>query len=151
MNFGRYEFTDETRVIDGVTVHRIRATADFNDVKRGDLGGFVESDDNLNGDLGCKCWVYDNACVYGRAFVDGDAVVKDNAIVYDDAIISSRSKVMGNAKVHGYSRLLDRAVVKDDADVFGYSQLYDDVVIGDHLKLAGGSVFNNYINILKFS
>ena len=37
----------------------IIALKDFSDVKAGDVGGFVESEDNLSqvGD----CWIYDNA------------------------------------------------------------------------------------------
>lgn len=34
----KYKMTNETRVVDGVTVYHIQATTDCVDVKRGDLG-----------------------------------------------------------------------------------------------------------------
>ena len=44
---------------EGRTLYRIRALRDFNDVKKGNIGGYIESESNLSqeGD----CWVYDNA------------------------------------------------------------------------------------------
>ncbi|WP_375610885.1 MULTISPECIES: hypothetical protein [unclassified Bartonella] len=35
----KYKLTDETIKIDGITLYRIRALKDFDDVKEGDLGG----------------------------------------------------------------------------------------------------------------
>ena len=62
-----YELTDETINHNGATLRRIRATQDIPllDVRAGDLGGFVESTDNLRG----IAWVADNAKVYGTAQV----------------------------------------------------------------------------------
>ena len=40
-------------------LHRIRALKDFGDVKKGDLGGYVEKENNLS-HYG-NCWIYDNA------------------------------------------------------------------------------------------
>ena len=42
----KYELTDETMEWEGHTLHRIKALRDFNYVKAGDLGGWVESEDN---------------------------------------------------------------------------------------------------------
>ena len=65
-----FELTNETIVNDcGVTLHRIKAVKDIIaprfTVKAGELGGFVEKVDNLDGDA----WVFDNARVYGDAEV----------------------------------------------------------------------------------
>ena len=69
-----YELTDETIKVCGHILHRIRALRDINeDVHAGDLGGFVESTENL--DASCGAWVYDNARVYDNACVSGDARV----------------------------------------------------------------------------
>ena len=39
----KYEMLkNDTKVVDGVTVHRIVALKDFGDVKKGDLGGYIE-------------------------------------------------------------------------------------------------------------
>ena len=61
----KYEFTEETKEITGRTLHRIRALISFDDVAEGDLGGFIEKEENLSHDGdACVCgnaWVCDNA------------------------------------------------------------------------------------------
>ena len=47
----KYEFTDEKIVVNNKTLHRIKAVHDFGNVKAGELGGFIESEENLNGYL----------------------------------------------------------------------------------------------------
>ncbi|MDD9334284.1 MAG: hypothetical protein PV354_11755, partial [Bartonella sp.] len=63
----KYEFTNETKQVGDVTLYRIRALRDFGDVKAGDLGGFIEKEDNLSHDG--NCWVYDKARVFQNARV----------------------------------------------------------------------------------
>lgn len=58
----KYEFTGETINHYGATLKRIRVIKDFGNVKKGDLGGFIESEKNLSTDS-------DNACVYDNARV----------------------------------------------------------------------------------
>lgn len=69
----KYKLTDETTIALGVTLYRIVALIDFADVKKGDKGGFVKSEENLsqNGD----CWVYGDAGVFGDADIYGDAEI----------------------------------------------------------------------------
>ncbi len=67
-----FELTEETQVITGgIKLYRIKATSNIDrlGVKIGDIGGWVEREDNLTG----------NACVYGNACVDGDARVYGDA------------------------------------------------------------------------
>lgn len=87
----KYKLTDETITYCGRTLHRIQALKDFSDIKAGDLGGYVESENNLSQEG--NCWVADNALVYGNAEVFGNAEVSGNARVYDDA------QVYGNAQI----------------------------------------------------
>ena len=63
----RYKLTEDTKVVAGVTLHRIQALKSFGDVTEGDLGGWVESEANLS-HLG-DCWVFGNALVSGNAHV----------------------------------------------------------------------------------
>ena len=76
----KYELTDETQEWNGRTLHRIRALADFGDVKAGELGGWIEKEENLshNG----NAWVYGDAQVCGDAWVYGDAQVYGNAEIF---------------------------------------------------------------------
>ena len=64
----KYKLTSETTGCDGFILYRIEALMDFSDVKTGDKGGFVQSENNLS-QLG-NAWVYGNAkvVVYGYVF-----------------------------------------------------------------------------------
>lgn len=43
----KYKLTEETLEIDGHVLNRIIALRDFGEVKKGDLGGFIEKESNL--------------------------------------------------------------------------------------------------------
>ena len=79
----KYEFTGETKqigVFKDITIRRIRATAEFGKVKLGDLGGWIEKEENLS--MKNDAWVYGNAEVYGDAKVYGNAKVCGAAEIY---------------------------------------------------------------------
>ena len=67
----KFEFTGETKTISlffrTATLHRIRAVAEFGLVKIGDLGGWIEKEENLSHEG--KAWVWGNAKVWGNAEV----------------------------------------------------------------------------------
>ena len=85
----KYELTNETIIYFDHILYRIKAVRNFSNVKAGDLGGFVEKEDNLShkGD----CWVYNNARVCDNAKVSKNARVCDDAIISGNAIISDYS------------------------------------------------------------
>ena len=91
----KYELlnTDTIELGGGDTLFRIRALISFGDVKKGELGGYVENEDNLShtGDA----WVSENARVTGNAWVTDDAWVYENANVTDNAKVSDNVKVTG--------------------------------------------------------
>nr|DAE46939.1 MAG TPA: Putative transferase, nesg, ydcK, Structural Genomics.38A [Ackermannviridae sp.] len=74
----KYELTSEF-VTDafGAKLFRIKATASFGSVEKGQLGGFIEKEDNLSHDG--NAWVYGDARVSGDAMVCGDARVSGDA------------------------------------------------------------------------
>ena len=74
----KFELTDEfvTNVF-GHKLFRIKALVAFGDVEKGELGGFIEKEDNLSHD--------DNAWVFGNAQVSGNARVCGNAQVFGNA------------------------------------------------------------------
>lgn len=74
-----YEFTGGMLRVGGAALHRIRAVTDLprHGVRAGDMGGWVESTDNLSGDA----WVFGDARVFGAAEVSGDARVSGDAEV----------------------------------------------------------------------
>lgn len=141
----KYKLTNETIVHFGITLYRIEALMDFSDVKTGDKGGFVQSENNLShkGD----CWVYGNAKVYGNANVFGDAEVYDNAEVCGDANVYGFANVYGNAKVYenvkvrGNADVYGKAEVSGDADVYGKAEVRGDAKV---YKNSDYIVFKNW-------
>ena len=101
----KYELTSETKVINGVELHRIKALNSFGNIKKGELGGWIESEKNLSQDgdawVSGNAKVYDNAMVYDNATVCGDATVSENATVEDKAKVHGNATISGNATVSG--------------------------------------------------
>ena len=113
----KYELTAEFIEKWGKKLFRIKALISFGSVEAGELGGYVEKEDNLAQDG--DAWVYGNAEVYGNARVCDDAWVYGNARVYDDAWVYGDARVYGNAEVYGDARVYGNARVCDDAWVYG--------------------------------
>ena len=112
-----YKFTDETKVVDGHTLHRIVAVNDIpeHNVKAGDIGGWVEHFYNLSE----NAWVGEEACVYGmKAWVSGSARVGGDARVFDDAWVRGDAHIFGDAHVFG------RASVGRKEEIGGYADIF---------------------------
>lgn len=74
----KFELTDNFIInAFGVKLFQIKCTKSFKYAKEGDLGGYVEKDENL--DQESNAWVYGDARVYGNAEVSGNARVSGNA------------------------------------------------------------------------
>ena len=91
----KYKLTDEFIDIGDKKLYRIEALKDFASIKKGDKGGFVESEENLS--QNDNCWVYRNARVKGDAKVFGDAQV------YGNAKVNGNAEISGNAKISSIS------------------------------------------------
>lgn len=132
----KYKLIDETINLNGATLYRIEALKDFGEIKKGDKGGFIESENNLahEGDA----WVSDNAHVYG------DACVFDNARVYNNAFVSGYAQVYGNAFVYGNAWLYDNTRVCDYAWVADNARVYGDANVCDDSSVFGSAcVYDN--------
>ena len=104
----KYKLTEETKDLFGKTLHRIVCVTAFASVNVGDVGGWIESEKNLDQDG--NAWVSGNAEVSGDAKVTGDAEVSGDAKVYGNAKVSGNALVSGNAKV---TKTSDYAVYKN--------------------------------------
>ena len=118
----KFEFTGETKTISlffrTATLHRIRAVAEFGLVKIGDLGGWIEKEENLSHEG--KAWVWGNAKVCGDAKVWGNAEVCGDAKVCGDAEVCGDAKVCGDAEVFSASHVLVIGAIgsRDDFTTF---------------------------------
>lgn len=120
----KYEFIEEKVIGCDILLHRIQAVRDFGDVKCGDIGGWIESEENLSheGD----CWVSDDAMVYCNAQVCDDAVVSQNAIIYETACVCESAKVYGKSYIYGNATISGNAKVFDKAQIFGEACVTED-------------------------
>lgn len=85
----KYELTTNTIVHMGRTLYQIKALMNFGIIREGDLGGYIESEENLS--------------------QEGDAMVSGNARVSRNACVSGNARVRDNARV---SRNADYTTIK---------------------------------------
>lgn len=95
----KYELTDTTKEVDGHILHQNKALKDFSNVMEGELGGWIESYQNLS--QSGNAWVYDDAEVFENAKVYDNAKVYGNDRIYGDACIFDFANVCGHAHVCG--------------------------------------------------
>ena len=139
----KYEITDITDLTNS-NLKRIRALRDIPEinVKKGDLGGYVQCELNLFQEG--YCWIFNNAQVYENARVSGYAWVYGNAIVSGNAKVSGNAEVYERAKVSGYAWVSGDAQVYGDAQIFGNAQVYEHArVFGNAQVHENARVFGN--------
>lgn len=91
----------------GIKLFQIKCTKSFKYAQKGDFGGYVEKEGNL--DQENDAWVSGNAWVFGNALVSGNAWVSGNARVSGDADIENDNEHCGfdgfgscNRHTHAY-------------------------------------------------
>ena len=139
----KFKLTSEFIVdISGVKLFRIKALIEFGNVKAGDLGGYIEKEENLS-HMG-NAWVSGNAQVSGDARVSGNARVSGDARVSGNAWVSGDAQVFGNAQVSGDARVFGNAWGFGDARVSGNARVSGDAqVFGDARVSGNAQVFGD--------
>ena len=140
-------------------VFQIKALKNFGDVKKGDLGGYIQREYNLSqeGD----CWVYGNSSVSEFARVQDDAKIKDFCKMNDYARLRNNSLMLEEAHMEGMTDLADNAIIKGEAHMEGRARAFGDAIIekspiyiydkevrititDDHIIIDGVSNVNQY-------
>ena len=111
-------------------IFRIRALKDFSDIKVGDIGGWVCSEDNLSQEG--NCWIYDNAkCL-------------DNAKMFDDAKMYDNTMMIGNSRMYDNAKMSDSSIICDNAVMCGNARMYDtSTMCGSSMMRGNATMFNN--------
>lgn len=123
----KYKLIESSRAwLYGRPIYRIQALRDFSDVKKGDLGGFVESEGNLSqeGD----CWIYDMAQAMEKSRVEDDACLRDCSKMYGSSLLKDKAQLQGCARMIQYACLADNAVAID-TEISGFADITGEVVI----------------------
>lgn len=139
----KYELIQEDSItIDGFKLFRIRALKDFYVINKGELGGYVESEDCLshNGD----CWISGNAKVYNASKVIENAQIEDNAVLTDGSMASGSALIKDNAVVKHFSTVKDVTTVSgnaviDSSTVSFNAKVTDDASVHHHTLIKGYS------------
>lgn len=146
----KYELTDNYIIHNDKKLYQIKAISSFGEVSAGDLGGYIEKEENLSQDGNAwvyeKAKIYDNACVYENARVSGNVEVynnariygnadiyqtrgrtiyiHDNACVYENASVGNHSiQIFGNANIYGKASIGPCTKIYDNALIFGESEV----------------------------
>jgi len=151
-----FKLTDETIEYKNHTLHRIQCTETFVvgnttlkeyydedalTVKEGEFGGFVESEDNLDGDAWVQenAKVFEDARVYGNVIIAGEAVVRDRAEVHGNAVVCGNARIEDDAEVYGKASIADNAKVFGHAEIWGTTKVHGYAKVRDYAKVRGAS------------
>lgn len=104
----KYEITDIVGYRFKKKVYRIRALKDFGDVKKGDLGGFVSSYDNLSQED--NCWIYDDAAVMDNAILEDNSSIHNMVIMCHDSIVCHNSKISKSCRIYGSTKITNSTI-----------------------------------------
>lgn len=151
----KYKLTNLTTTpnpYDEIILYRIEALRDFGDVKKGDLGGFIESEENLSHHG--NCWIYNDAMVYekarvcdnakvcDRAEIRGCALVQSGSMVYGDAVVLDFTRINDNATVFDFSEVSENAVIGGKAKIYGSASVCGNSAVLEHAEVLGNAVVN---------
>ena len=125
-------------------LHRIKALRDFGDVKKGDVGGYVENEYNLSHDG--ECWIYYDAAVYENATVWNDVKIRDEARIYGNAMINDNVVVCNNAIICDEAKVRANTRVCGDSVICGNAYINGEIEIKKGMHI--GKVYENFKNIL---
>lgn len=137
---------DLTMTYNGHKLYRIELLRDFRNLKKGDLGGWVENEKNLS--QKGNCWIYHEAMVYGNARVCGNAIITNNSQIYDNAQIFDDVTIFDNVKVFGNSKIYDNVILSGNAQIFEYATLHDYAQVYENAQVYSHALITD--NVLVF-
>ena len=146
----KYELLKERYVEhEGRTLYRIRALIDFGNIKAGDIGGYIQKEENLSHKK--NCWVYDDAKVFDNARILGNAKIFGNAQVYDVAQIHDDAHIYGDAKVYGEAIIYDYSLICGNAEIYENARIYYDAIIFDNANIYGNAKVYVYAQVYNYA
>ena len=144
-------------------LHRIRALSDVRPgVQKGDLGGYVQGEENLSQEG--TCWIFDNASACencfvnqqatlsgsavscGSALISGGAMIRDHAVIDDNAIVTA-GFIREYAHIAGDSKITANKATGAWPHIEGHANVYGDLcgamyVKGEAVILPGTNIDN---------
>ena len=134
----KYKITDIEMTWHGHILHRIKALKNFilmngKEIRKGDLGGWIESENNLSQEG--LCWIYDECKMYDNARRSG------NSIGYGNSQQFGNSKQFGNSRQFGYSLQYGNSQQFENSCQSGNSKQFGESKADKDMSLSGHSSF----------
>lgn len=156
----KFELTENYVVNEfGTKLYQIKCTKTFKYAKEGEIGGFIEKEENLSqeGDawVAGDAWVSGDAVVSGNARVFGDAWVYGNAVVSGDACLKSDADhcgfdCFGSSNRHTHAYLTGDNTVEITCGCFrGSIEEFEKKVKNTHAGTVYENQYNAIINVIK--
>lgn len=118
----KYAITSNKLTIDNRDFFQVKALKDFWDVKAGQLGGYIQSSENLSQEG--NCWITRDVVLMD------DARVEDNAFITGDSVVRNKGRVSGHVRASNVT-VCDNAIIEGTCDVIGGHHVYDSIIIKD--------------------
>ena len=141
-----------------IILHRIKAEKDIYDskgtliIKKGQLGGYIENEENLSQEG--NCWVGGKAKVYAggkvieNALVSGLARVYDKGVAKGDSLVVGEASVSDNAEISNFACVDGKSVVRMHSEIKGHSYVNGkNDIMGSTIE--GGSIVKGPVRILE--
>lgn len=155
----KYYLTNTMKDVDGHKLHQIVAARDIPElgVQEGDLGGFVESEQNLSHKG--TCWVFAGS-VYEQAVVSNGATVRGDGVkVHEYAKLDGGFTAYDNAELYGHFRgtgcgkVAGRVDAKDSTMIKGSGYVTDGTImrnratVSGHAHVSAGAILTGTVEI----
>ena len=144
----KFELTENYVVNEsGTKLYQIKCTKTFKYAKEGELGGYIEKEENLSqeGDA----WVCGNARVLGNAWVSGNAQVSGDACLKSDADHCGFD-CFGSSNRHTHAYLTWHNTVEITCGCFrGSIEEFEKKVKNTHAGTVYENQYNAIINVIK--
>lgn len=135
----KYTFTGKRELIDNnIVLFQIEATKDFNNIKAGDIGGWIESDKNLS-HTG-NCWIDKNTHVYGDVNISGDIYI-ENSTINGSQINLKTVESMYPTKLH---HIINSNISGNDITISN-SNIIASQIIGNHIDISNCGISHKLI------
>lgn len=136
-----------------IKLHRIIALMDFRDIKKGQIGGYIQRIENIQ-DL---AWVGEEAKLFGDAIISGVCQVKGQSEVYDNATISGESEISGSCKIFNNTKIsgdfwIDGNVsISGDVNLRGLGRIMGNVEISNQFTSIGRLIISGYDSTIRIN
>ena len=137
------DYTSKTKY-NGRTLYRIKALKDFvttdgSLIHKDDLGGYVQSEANL--DQKGNSWIFKGAMALDDSRVKDDAQLHHDALIKDKAVIEDRASAHNNVEITGNARVSGRAVITRNAQITGHATICGNAFV------TGNAIVNGFATI----